>query len=224
MLRATGRLMPTSRSCAAEGASIVLIGRFNPAIFQPAWLAANRLIRAEEATNAEGVVFSNDVAAFKADWLRLQVTPERFEAITDDAAHIDPLRDLVLSVFGLLEHTPFHEMGMNRHLHFRMESPDVWHRFGDVLVPKTKWAGLMAQPGLRSLIVEGYRPDAAEATIQVKVEPSVKVQPGIYFAINHHFGFKDPNSGRRLMAILLQQWHTAQVFARHSAEQLLAQV
>jgi hypothetical protein len=182
------------------------------------------LIREQEATHVEGIVFGNDVAAFKVDWLRLQVTPERFEAVTDDPSHVEPLRDLVLAIFGLLEHTPFNQMGLNRHLHYQMESPEAWHQFGDTLAPKSPWTALLSQPGLRSLTMEGYRSEAPHGRIQIHVEPSPKVSPGIYFGINHHFEFTEPNSGRKLMAILLQQWQVAQAFARQAAETLLNQV
>ena len=36
-----------------EGVTIVLLGQFNPAIFQPAWLAAENLVRPQEAESAE---------------------------------------------------------------------------------------------------------------------------------------------------------------------------
>ena len=39
-------------TCELEGASVVLIGAFNPGIFQPAWLGANKLIRPEEVEAA----------------------------------------------------------------------------------------------------------------------------------------------------------------------------
>ncbi len=36
-----------------SGASIVMVGSFNPAIFQPRWLGSQGIIRPEEAENAK---------------------------------------------------------------------------------------------------------------------------------------------------------------------------
>lgn len=98
----------------AQTAAIVLLGSFNPRIFQPAWLAQHALIRNEEAERATGVVFSEDIAVFTCDWLSIHVTKDRFTAATENAEHVNTLRDLVLGTFSLLEHTPFNKMGLNR--------------------------------------------------------------------------------------------------------------
>lgn len=169
-----------------DRASVVLIGRFNPAIFQPAWLASHGLIRSEEAEHAKGLVFSPEVASFTAEWLVMQVTSERFEAHTDDPAHAQPLRDLVLSIFGLLEHTPVEKMGINRHLHYQLESEERWHRLGHLLAPKDIWNNVLSDPGLRSLTVSGHGADAPGARVQVVVEPSAKFHPGVYISVNEH--------------------------------------
>ena len=41
-----------------DDAAVVLLGKFNPAIFQPAWLGATNLVRKEEADGAkiEGLI------------------------------------------------------------------------------------------------------------------------------------------------------------------------
>lgn len=210
-------------SLVIDGASVVLIGRFNPAIFQPAWLAAHALIRQEEAEHAQGLVFAPEVASFTVDWLRLQVTTDRFEASTEDAAHADVLRDLVGSIFTLLEHTPFDKMGLNRFLHSKVESEERWHRFGDMLVPKVPWKATLSKPGLRSLTMEGTRADAPDARIQVKVEPSTRVHPGIFFTTNEHYELSGADVGRRLVATMAGSWRAAQDYARSVAEHLLAQ-
>ena len=90
-----------------EGASVILLGKFNPAIFQPVWLGVNNLIRAEEAERATIDVINPQVTSFSAEWLRIQVLADRFQATTADPAHYQALRDIVLSIFQLLEYTPF---------------------------------------------------------------------------------------------------------------------
>ncbi len=46
--------------------SIVLVGSFNPAIFQPMWFAANELIGRADAENAEVAVVHPDITQFRA--------------------------------------------------------------------------------------------------------------------------------------------------------------
>lgn len=170
----------------SEGASIVLIGKFNPAIFQPEWLGAGNLIRREEAGRAKIEVISPQVTSFSADWLKVQVLSERFVATTVETEHYQDLRDVVLSIFHLLEYTPFWIMGMNRDMHFRMKSEKQWHELGHLLAPKEIWRSLLDQPGLRSLLIQSVpsKRDEIQIVRNVRVEPSTQVNPGVYVQLN----------------------------------------
>lgn len=169
-----------------EGASIVLIGKFNPAIFQPAWLGAGNLVRPEEADKAKIEVISPQVTSFSADWLKIQVLSERFLATTVETEHYQDLRDIVISIFHLLEHTPFWIMGMNRDMHFKMKSEKEWHELGHLLAPKEIWRPLLNQPGLRSLLIQSLpsKRDGIQVLHNVRVEPSTQVNPGVYVQLN----------------------------------------
>ena len=85
-----------------ERATIVLLGHFNPKIFQPSWFDHHGLIRAEEAESAENLVSLPELTTFTTAWLSIQVTPDRFQASTIDPAHFEALRDLVLGTFTTL--------------------------------------------------------------------------------------------------------------------------
>ena len=61
-----------------EGMSIVFRGDFNPKIFQPAWFAAQGLIRNEEADEAKIEIIHPTIVVFSLDWLRIQIEPNRF--------------------------------------------------------------------------------------------------------------------------------------------------
>jgi hypothetical protein len=223
-----------SYSLVLDRASVVLLGRFNPPIFHPAWLARHSLIRDAEAAHVEGLIVSDELTKFKVDWLDIQVTSDRFQALTDEVAHAAPLRDLVVSIFGLLEHTHFWALGMNRHLHYEVDSEERWHRYGHFLAPKEPWEGLIAQPGMRSLTMQGSRQDAPGARIQFVVEPSRRAYPGVYFALNEHHErrkhhdstdskqeLSDADTRRELIEILTKGWEGAQNYARKVAESLL---
>jgi hypothetical protein len=175
-----------------QGISVVWLGDFNPKIFQPAWFAAEGLIRKQEAEEANIEIIHPEVVSFALEWLRLQVTRERFFVSTTQEPYYEVVRDLVLGTFSLLRHTPVHKMGINTDMHFRMGSEDTWHAFGHRLAPKDLWQGILDSPGMRSLTMEGGRLDGYKGYIRVKVEPSVRVHPGVYVNVNDHYEVADP--------------------------------
>jgi len=205
-----------------EEVNLVLLGSFNPAIFQPAWFGAHEIIRPGEAEDAAIEVIHPEISSFKAgEWLRIKVTQSTFHAESIDGAHHSFIPDLVLKVFGLLEHTPLTAMGINRHMHLRMADIERWHAFGDLLVPKQVWDGLLeGRSGLKSLVVEGGR---GKGTLRIKVEPSSRVDYGVYIGTNEHYEASGENATAELMSILSAQWNAAQKHAEKVVAHLLGQ-
>lgn len=207
-----------------EGMGIVLVGSFNPQIFQPAWFAAEGLVRKEEAEAAKIEIIHPQIISFSMEWLRLQVTLERFAASTSDSSAYEPLRDLVLGTFQLLRHTPVRQMGLNRDVHFRMASEDAWHAFGHRLAPKEPWDGLLDQPGMRRLVMQGRRHDDSRGYIQVTVEPSMRAHPGVYVRINDHYEGQEaepPQGCDKMMEILSRVWTTSSARSMSLAQKLM---
>lgn len=188
-----------------SGINIVAAGAFNPAIVHPTWLADKALIPKELADfslrgDAEKpVVVSSQVASFVADWLTVQVTPEQAVFATVDVARHQDLRDVAQGVFDLLPETPVDAMGVNVDAHFRTETPEKWHSFGDYFLPKDFWEPLFEsgawraradgkKVGMRKSVVEIAREDDDfPGFVRVELAPSVRVQPhGIYVGINSH--------------------------------------
>lgn len=175
-----------------DGAAILLVGDFNPKIFQPAWLAAKGLIRQEESDAATVSVVTHDLVDFTSGWLSMQVLPDRFQAGTSEAAQIKPLCDLVEGIFTLLEHTPVRAMGINRMLHYKLPTAEKYQAFGDMLAPKLVWEKQFSEPKLVSQTITGKRPGKTSKFFQMKVERSVKAIPfGVYFQSNEHYEHTD---------------------------------
>ena len=223
--------MPTF-PLALDRASVVVLGKFNPSIFHPAWFARFTLLPEPEASQAKEMLVTDELTKFRTDWLELQVTRARFMALSDDPSASVSLRDLVASTFSLLEHTHFSALGMNRELHYRVESEEQWHDFGHFLVPKRVWEPHVENPGMRSLTIEGHRSGAPEARIQHKIEPSVRFHPGVFFAVNEHYAItahddeetaevSQPEERRTLLKLLVERWEPSQAYARTVAEALL---
>ena len=119
-----------------EAAIMVMVGAFNPTIFQPRWLGAQQLIRPEEAEHAKIVTIQPEVADFSTEWFQMQVLQNRFTLNTTDPGHYSALRDLAIAICTLLPHTPVSAIGINRAFHFQMPSNKAWHGIGDLLAPK----------------------------------------------------------------------------------------
>ncbi len=195
---------------AFQGHNIVLVGNFNPAIFQPAWFAAEELIRKQEAEEANLIIGHPDIMIFSLDWLRVEVDRERFIASTTMEPYDEIVRDLVLGTFKLLPHTPITIMGINRQRHFEMSSEEQWHKAGHTLAPKEIWNDVLKNPGTMSITMEeSQRSDGLDGYVRVTVEPSNKVHPGIFIKVNDHFEIRNPEktSGNKdIIDILENNW------------------
>ncbi len=210
-----------------EGASIVLLGSFNPSIFQPRWLGAQGLLRAEEAENAKIAVVKNDIADFSTGWLHLQVLQDRLVMQTSDPRQFLPLRDFAVGILNLLPHTPTYALGLNKFAHFKMESVEAWHSIGDTLAPKRPWEGIMAgRPGLLSMLIEGRREASLTGVLRVKVEPSpvAKVQYGVYIDVNEEYRVHSAAVPGTTWAIehIEAQWEDVLKYAESASSQILA--
>jgi hypothetical protein len=176
-----------------QAVSIVLRGHFSPTIFHPSWLASYDLIRRQEADAATIEIIHPNAAIFKVDWLDFRVTEDLFAVTTTQEPYYEALRDLTIGVLEILSYTPINLMGINRDFHYRASSLDVWHSIGHRLAPKRDWEDVLEKPGIRTMTMEGVRPDKLAGYIHAKVEPSAQIQPGIYIQINDHFDFTSNN-------------------------------
>jgi hypothetical protein len=179
-----------SRDPDVSGRSVVLVGNFNPAIFHPQWFARTGLVPEEEASTATLELTAPQVSKFSINWFECQVTLDNFQVSTLQAEMEEPLRDLVVGTFALLPHTPVWAFGLNSDCHFSLPSVDVWHKLGHRLSPKEIWDGLLEDPGTRAVAIQGRRSDGVPGATLVRVEPSLRVHPGLYIGVNDHFDLR----------------------------------
>lgn len=211
-----------------EGMNIVFRGDFNPKIFQPAWFAAQDLIRNEEANEAKIEVIHATIAVFRLDWLEITVEPNRFYAATTLNPYFDILKDLVLGTFRLLSHTPIDKIGINYDSHFKIESEEKWHGLGHKLAPKDVWDKILIKPGLSSLAIKGERSDEYKGNITVRTEPSSRVRPhGVYISVNDHYELEESHNElgcNAILEILETNWKNSCDRARTITDTILENV
>ena len=199
-----------------SAASVVAVGKFNPAVFHPAWFSLRGLLPAEATEAASVQIVSPEATAFAFDWLAVEVTTDVFSMITLQEPYVR-VRDLAVRLFN--EHLPdtvVHVLGINRTVHFRVRDMRARDRIGQTLAPKSAWGewatalgpdgrhGGMTSLTMTQLDLDG-RPD--NDRINVNVEPSVRIgegRTGVYVAVNDHYTIDQASSERskRLLQIL----------------------
>lgn len=206
-----------------EGFLAVLVGNFNPGIIQPAWLAYHQLILEDEFKKAEIEIIRPEIAIYRVGALTLRVLVERFQVESSTAECVGPMRDFVVGIFRLLEQTPISKFGINRNMHFRMPSSEAWHKVGHQLVPKELWRGIIDEPGTRSVTVIGKRHGSPSKHFQATVEPSVKIENGVFIGTNEHFEVGGESSAGNAIAIdlLAGQWEESLRFSKQIAESII---
>jgi hypothetical protein len=105
-----------------RGLSLVLLGDFNPTIFQPRWLSVEGMLTDEEANEVRVGIIHADVTSFELPWVGLTVEREKFQAVCAAQPYFERVVGIVCQVFGLLRHTPLRMLGINSEAHFRASS------------------------------------------------------------------------------------------------------
>lgn len=189
-------------------ATIVIVGSFNPAIFHPEWLKRHGLIPAVEAEGVDVEIVHNELAKFSLRWLDIEITSNRFQAKTDDIAQFMPLRDLIMGMFQILEHTPISQIGINRKLVYQMKDEAEWHKVGDTLAPKRIWEKCLPErPGLIALAIQSARNNEPKGKTNIKLSGAAGNK--IVFDINQHIEITD-NQASSLIEILNKNWQRLQ--------------
>lgn len=218
---------------------IVLVGQFNPSIFQPYWFAANELVSEEAAKSAQISVIHPDIAAFTIDMhFNLQVTRDRFAIDTAVAPWI-AISDLAVRIFGgLLPHTPIGRMGINRMVHFRVKDEATREKIGLLLAPREPWgefgrrvSGGTGQKhgGLQSLsLLQRDVGDRPGGWIQPKLEPSSRIgdgRTGIYMEINDHYEIENwalPKDAQEIIGILDKRFDSSIAESENIINQIMS--
>ena len=153
------------------------------------------------------------------------MTGDRYAIDTEDPTKFQPLRDLALGTFKILEHTPIRAFGFNGYQHIKMESEEEWHAFGNHFVPKESWQPILDKPGMRTLVVEGTRKNSSANQIQVKIEPSRRVSHGVSIHVNEHYDILKELSTMDAVAFFLEKlqssWDDFFYYWQHVCEYLL---
>ena len=206
--------------------AIVAVGDFNPAIFSPDWMERNGLIGKDDADSVregpqgKSLLISHQVATFETKWFALQVLENQLSLTSKDA--LSPaFKDLAVSIFQMVPHTPVTAVGLNFMGHYKLASENEYHRVGDVLAPKDIWKALYPDemPGLADLTVRIQRGSRGEPLKtkdekRIAVQASDKIRFGVFLDYNDHHDVSASDEdnmmpGERVATLIDSKWESS---------------
>jgi hypothetical protein len=172
---------------AIDTATIVLRGKFDPGILSAKELFAEGLISSSDLSQASQKFSTKDIAIFETETIKVLANRELIQLTSQSSEEFDSLRDLAVNILRLLEGQSLGVMGINRDVHFSVETAGAWHAIGDRLVPKDEWAHTLGSAGLSSLVLQAIREDLYEGFRVITIQTSSLVPQGIYVGHNDHY-------------------------------------
>jgi hypothetical protein len=207
-----------------SGASIVLVGSFNPQIFRPEWFKVNEIIGKNAADAAVVEVIHPQITAFSFEPISIRVELNRFTCTIASPPLVSAC-DLVLKTFHeFLIHTPVTQMGINFQSHYELSSLEKRNALGKKLAPWEPWGDWgksfapkpgapESQGGLLSLWMQETKIVSGKAIgfRRVRVEPSTEIKNGVFFETNDHYEFgpiNDVIGCEAAMEVLATNWES----------------
>jgi len=175
--------------------AIVLLGKFEPTIFTPAWLALIGMLSPRAVDTAQVEIVNAQTSSCSAEGFDVHVTQDSFQVVTRSVPLVR-VRDIVLHIFTeQLSYTSVDALGISRVVHFRAENRTARDQVGRILAPVEPWGGIAdklqlddAGNGMASLTMRQAR--SAGGQVNVTVEPSTQIGDGslgIYVRVNDNY-------------------------------------
>jgi hypothetical protein len=143
--------------------------------------------QAEYETRNVELLLPNEVATFRVGAFQVHCQPDRLQALTEDEAEFERLRDLMSGILRSMPDVKVSQLGINRSVHFNVADNDSWNAIGDALVNNEMWGDALPHSGMRSAVFWGIRADKYAGRIQVQVEPSFVYPRAVFVAYNDHY-------------------------------------
>ncbi len=223
-----------------DNASIVLLGRFNPAIFQPWWFAKNGIIGEQEAFEAEIEIIHPELCKFQTEYFFVQAERNRF-MVRSNSGPLELIKDFALKTFtDFLTYTPIGILGINRSVHFDAGSNEARIALGKKLAPWEPWGewarsfegeDTEEQGGMLNLTMRQNRSkkEGLKGYVRAKIQPSSELSgnSGVFMDINNHYdvvGLEEAVGCSKVMYVLEHQWNKAMGHAEFIINQIMKEI
>jgi hypothetical protein len=209
---------PPPHELEERATAVVLVGRFNPRIFQPAWFDAKGLLAATDV-EPTSLALTDGFVAFQTPLVSLVCTQERCQLMTTRHSPTpDVVRDLALGTFSFLLETPMWQCGINHAVHI----PPIVRRWDDVTAQfgdPQKALRLLDHQRLNTVELRADRDDGHDGTRTVQLQPSVHLEGGVWFSLNDHVNVLSEAEAQNAVgaddtiAVLESIWDTSRALA-----------
>lgn len=140
----------------------------------------------------------------------MQVTRQKFILKTKMEAYYEPLRDLAVSTFTSLSHTPIRALGVNFEIHRKVKD---LRGLVSKFAPGDFWEDKELNPQFETLSIRLDKKELPndERYLKITLEPSALIKDGVFINFNHHIGVAhdashSDNPGHLLANIIGENW------------------
>jgi len=196
--------------------SIVLIGLFNPLMFQPEWFGKNDVISTEDAEfarsqdNSLPTIITPQLTLFRTSQLSITVEPNRFQVVAEKEPMIT-IKDFTKKTFEKLGGLTIKAYGFNFSAHYRFENEIKINAFADKLTPKQYWESLLGKDisgenrkGGLSLLQMSQEKENGKGQIFVALQRSVHITHGIFLTCNDHTNIDEGDSAADIVMEMIE--------------------
>lgn len=183
--------------------SIVILSDFNPAMFHPIWFETNGIISKEQSEIAQNqtggfqMIVTTQLTFFKTDDVTVKVEPKRMDIVSSNGV-VTSLKDFAIKTIQTLNSFSVKAYGYNFSAHYYIENISDYQKIGDTLAPKKYWkeflgeeiSGDKRKSGLLQLRMIKTK-ENGKGTTTLDVEPSIKINQGVYIYCNDHFNLAE---------------------------------
>jgi len=198
----------------SASASVVVRGSLDPGRLTPSWLHREGLLAQDEAEMAEIEVIFRDVVKFAADMLQFEATHDRLVVRAPTDLESEPMKDISIGVLRKLPGLRVTKLGINHDRRYAFTNADAWHALGHSLAPQQLWQGVLDEPGMLALHMQGTRSDGQRGYVRVRVEAFVDAQTpfGVVVDVNDHLDVErdgSPIEGPEAADVVQATWRDA---------------
>ena len=170
--------------------SIVLVGEFDPLAMAPHWFVKQGMIPQEDIDETLTIeLVYKEITRFSVANIVVEIRPDTVVFRSAQSSFDYLIHDLALGVLTSIKSANVTAVGLNVWEDVVIRDDKLWHKFGDVLAPKTFWNVAVPESGRAGLVtlqMQLRKPDGDPGVYNFTVQIS-ELANGMRWSLNNHF-------------------------------------